>query len=68
MKCPYCGYQRFYIKDSTDEFEAFEFGCESGEVCFDPDLDEEQLPDIYDDTQIYCDQCAWNGKFQEIKK
>ncbi len=68
MQCPYCGCQRFYIKDSTDEFETYGFDCQSGHVYFDPGLGESVLPDVTDDSHIFCDQCAWNGKFKEIKK
>jgi hypothetical protein len=67
MQCPFCGYQRFYIKDSTDEFETYGFDCKSGDICFDPGIDDASLTDLKDDTHIYCDQCAWNGKFKEIK-
>jgi hypothetical protein len=63
MECPFCGCQRFYIKDIMDEFETYGFDCQSGEVCFDSGLE----ADLNDDRHIYCDQCAWNGKFKEIK-
>jgi DNA-directed RNA polymerase subunit RPC12/RpoP len=67
MQCPYCGHQRFFIKDATDEFETYGFDCQSGDICFDPGIDDPSLTDLKDDTHIYCDQCAWNGKFKEIK-
>jgi hypothetical protein len=66
MECPFCGCQRLYIKDTADEFETYGFDCQSGEVCFDS-VEDSALPDLNADSHIYCDQCAWNGKFKEIK-
>ena len=67
MECPFCKCQKFYIKDENDEFETYEFDCESGEVCFDPDIDSADTPELSDDSHIYCNQCAWNGRYSEIK-
>jgi hypothetical protein len=67
MQCPFCGCQRFYTKDATDEFETYGFDCQTGEICFDAGIEESNTPDLNDDTHIYCDQCAWNGRFKEIK-
>ena len=67
MKCPYCGCPHFYFKDPSDDFMAYAFDCESGEICFSKDDDESERPALKDDMQIYCDRCAWNGKLSEIK-
>ncbi len=68
MKCPYCGCQQFYFKDPSDDFMAYEFECESDEISFPPDIDESERPELKEDTHIYCDRCAWNGPFSEIKR
>lgn len=68
MKCPYCGCRRFYIKDPADEFETYGFDCESGEACFDPDVEEDTAPELRDDSPIHCEKCAWKGRFADIKK
>ncbi len=67
MKCPFCGCEKFYIKDADDEFETYGFDCSSGDVCFDPEIDASDIPELGDDSHIYCDKCAWNGRFAEIK-
>ena len=67
MKCPLCRYQRFYLKDPDDEYETYGFSCESGDICFDPELNESEIPELSDDTHIYCDNCAWNGTLSQIK-
>ena len=67
MKCPYCGHQRFFFKDPEDEFETFAFDCETGQVCFDPDLTLDDIPPLENETRIFCDKCAWNGAFSEIR-
>jgi len=68
MKCPLCRRHRFYLKDPDDAYETYGFDCESGDICFDADLDKEKIPELNNDTRIYCDNCAWNGPFKEIKK
>ncbi len=68
MKCPSCGQQRFYVKDPEDEFETVSFDCSTGRICFDSEIEKEDIPEIFDGTRIYCDKCAWNGVVSEIKK
>ena len=60
IQCPLCGCRRFYVKDTEDEFEIYEFTCENGQIVFD-ETNEEPPPDVTDDTHIFCDKCAWNG-------
>ncbi len=67
MKCPYCGCQKFYVKDTDDAYETYGFDCASGAVYFDPDIDKADIPEICDDSHIYCEKCAWNGRYEEIK-
>lgn len=68
MKYPYCGHQRFYVKDSEDEFETFSFDCSTGNICFDPEIVEDDIPELSDNTHIFCDKCAWSGAVLEVKK
>ena len=63
MKCPYCGCERFYCKDADDPYEIYEFCYEGGRAVFD---EPDECPDIMDDTEIYCNQCAWHGKEKEL--
>ncbi len=68
MKCPLCRSQHFYVKDSEDAYEIYPFNCSEGPICFDPDVDPSGIPPIDDETETYCNQCAWHGKYQELKQ
>ena len=68
MRCPLCKHERFYYKDPDDPYETYGFTCESGDICFDAELETEDIPELTEETRIYCDHCAWSGSFQEIKK
>ena len=64
MKCPYCGCEAFYCKDPDDPYETYEFCFENGQAAFqDP---ETETPEVESDTEIYCNQCTWHGKRQEL--
>jgi hypothetical protein len=67
MKCPLCGCERFYVKDPDDEYETYEFICQDGEVVFDDENDDNDVPSINDSTETYCDKCAWHGKFETLE-
>jgi hypothetical protein len=64
---PFCGCDRFYVKDSEEEYETYEFKISNGEVVFTPEDGESECPEIRDDTEAYCDNWAWYGKWTEIK-
>ena len=66
-KCPLCGSQRFYVKDPEDEYEIYEFDLNEGEVLFDPETNEEEPPAIVEETETYCNTCAWHDKFKALK-
>ncbi len=66
-KCPLCGSLRFYVRDPEDEYELYEFDLERGEVVFDPETNEAELPEILEDTETYCNKCAWHDKFKTLK-
>jgi hypothetical protein len=62
-----CGSQRFYVKDPEDQFEIYEFDLNKGQIDFDPELNESDLPDVVEDTETYCDKCAWHGQLKTLK-
>ena len=68
MKCPLCRSTHFYIKDPEDAYEIYPFNCSEGSICFDPGIDPSSVPAIDDETQTFCNQCAWHGKYQELKQ
>jgi hypothetical protein len=67
MKCPFCGCQSFYLKDPDDEYETYEFDVEKDEVNFNRGANESDMPELGEKTRCYCNQCAWNGNFGELK-
>lgn len=66
MKCPACRSENFYLKDSEDEYEIFPFSIRGGSVCFEPGADSTKTPGICADTETFCNQCAWHGKFSSL--
>ena len=68
MKCPVCGCQNFFVKDPDDEFEIYEFQFQDGIVEFGSEEDASLSPLVQDDTETFCDKCAWHGKLKELKK
>ncbi len=67
MKCPTCGCNNFYVKDADDEYDIYEFTCSEGRIEFN-DLDADQdAPQITNERETFCNQCAWHGKFSELK-
>ena len=67
MKCPFCGCQSFYLKDPDDEYETYDFYVEKDAVKFSPEVKKSDVPELREETQCYCNQCAWNGKFGELE-
>lgn len=65
MACPVCGCQQFYVKDPDDEFEVHEFECRQGQPCFQCP---EDAPEMKNDTETYCEKCAWHGRFDKVKE
>jgi hypothetical protein len=69
MKCPDCGAQRFYVKDPEDQYNIFEFDLQEGEIVFtDSQVESEQPPEVDEETETFCDRCAWHDKFKSLKK
>lgn len=66
-KCPTCGCQSFYVKDPDDEHSVYVFRCEDGDICFDPEIDDDAPPQIDDDTETFCNNCSWHDSFKKVK-
>lgn len=67
-KCPSCGCEQFYVKDPEDEYETLGFECRDGQVCFAGDLDGDQCPEVSDNTEVFCNACAWHDQFLKIRE
>jgi hypothetical protein len=61
-KCPACQSEIFYLKDPDDEYEIFEFALRRGEMNFLENEGSKDLPPLRDETQIFCNRCAWHGR------
>ena len=68
MKCPMCGCQRFYLKDPDDAYEIYPFELKNDTVHFDPEVDKPDALTVNDETETFCERCAWHGPFQEMEK
>lgn len=68
MKCPDCGCQSFYIKDPEDQYELFEFKLKEGEIISSERETEPNPLEVGDETETYCDKCAWHDKFKTLKQ
>ena len=66
-KCPLCGSQSFYLRDPEDDYEIYEFDLKEGEVIFAPEANEAELPAVVDETETFCNKCAWHDKFKILK-
>lgn len=66
-KCPDCGAQHFYVKNPEDQYDLFEFELKDGEI-IEPDNEPDSNPiEVKEETETYCDRCAWHGKFKILK-
>ncbi len=68
MKCPDCGAQKFYVKDPDDQYELFEFDLKGGEIVGAENNTESTHLEVTEETETYCDSCAWHDKFKSLKK
>ncbi len=64
MQCPVCKSLTFYVKDIDDEYETYRFDFRDNQVCFDPEVNPSDIPELTGETETYCDKCAWHGKFK----
>jgi len=67
MKCPTCGSEAFYVKDPDDAYDIYEFTCSGDDVAFSGDIDTGDIPEIENETETYCNKCAWHGKFGTLE-
>ncbi|MBU1568673.1 MAG: hypothetical protein KJ630_23980 [Proteobacteria bacterium] len=67
MKCPDCGAQRFFVKDPEDQYNIFEFDVKGGKICYSDKESESDSPEVIEETEIFCDRCAWHDKFKNLK-
>jgi hypothetical protein len=68
MKCPLCGCKSFYFKDPDDEFEIYPFDVKDNHIVFTPEIDPTGIPLLTDQTETYCNQCAWHGLLPSTQK
>ena len=67
MKCPDCGAQTFYVKDPDDRFTISEFSLQGGTIEYTGDEPEEERIPVRDESEIFCDRCAWHDRLRVIK-
>lgn len=67
MKCPDCGTQHFYVKDPEDQYNISEFTLEKGKIEFQDSPDDTEPIPVTDNTEIFCDTCAWHDTFKNLK-
>ena len=66
-KCPACKSENFYLKDPDDEYEIFEFDLQEGEMIFLGNEGLKDPPPLRDETRIFCNRCAWNGRKTDLE-
>lgn len=65
-ECPLCGSNSFYTKDPTDPYEIYEFDLSDGKIIFSAEVDEADLPVVDQETETYCNRCAWHDKLKAL--
>ena len=68
MKCPDCGARRFYVKDPEDQYNIFEFDLIDGRIVSSNKENESTFLEVVEETETFCDRCAWHDKFEILKK
>lgn len=66
MQCPDCGCNRFYVKDPDDQYNISEFELVDGRIIYSDEGDGEEPVKVSEDTETYCDQCAWHDRFRVL--
>lgn len=64
--CPDCGAREFYVKDPEDQYSLSEFELINGEIVY--RATESDVLVIHDDTETFCNRCAWHDKFKNLKR
>lgn len=68
IKCPVCRSKEFFIKDPDDAYECYEFSVTNGQLAFDPEVDQQSIPDFVDQTEVFCQICSWHGSWSNLEK
>ena len=66
MKCPVCGCEYFYVKNPDNPYKYYQFTCKDGEAHFSAEVDQNEVPEMTDETQTHCIQCVWQGEFKRL--
>jgi hypothetical protein len=66
MKCPTCGSLQFFAKDPEDAYEEYRFSIQGDRVI--PDADVAEAFTVTDQTEAFCERCAWHGRLGELEK
>lgn len=66
MICPDCGSREFYAKDPEDQYNISEFELIDGEIVY--GTTEADVLKIADETETFCNRCAWHDKFKTLKQ
>jgi hypothetical protein len=66
LKCPLCGSNSFYTKDPIDPYEIYEFELTEGKIVFNLEVDESDMPTVDEETETYCNRCAWHDKLKAL--
>jgi len=45
----------------------YEFSYNKGDISFKDDIDKDDVPQINDSTETYCNKCAWHGKKESLR-
>ncbi len=67
MKCPDCGAKRFYVKDPEDQYNISSFDLVKGVIEYLDVTTEEDPIAVSQETEVFCDRCAWHDKFKTLK-
>jgi DNA-directed RNA polymerase subunit RPC12/RpoP len=68
VKCPDCGAKRFFVKDLEDQFNTSTFNLENGKMEYsDEGTGANHIP-VSEDTEIFCERCAWHDTFKILIK
>jgi hypothetical protein len=68
MKCPDCGCNRFYVKDPEDQYSICEFELNEGQIVYLEEEPDSAPLEVLEETETFCDKCAWHDKFKSLKK
>lgn len=61
IKCPICGSRKFYLKESPEAYESYEFEIQGAEPVF-----LEEALELTPASQVYCCRCTWQGPWAEL--